>query len=214
MPTGYTADIVDGKPVTFQEFAMRCARAFIPEPELRELRDSPLNTPIPKESRPSTYYTDSIKREEAELARLRAMTPDQQTEFGKREILADAARRWRATSIAHYRDMQARDGGKRKRLQSMLEKARAWTPPTKDHQGLKDFMVRQIVETINFDCGGEYEEDILRLESKPALAFWTDAVEGAARSLEYLKKHQSEDIQRAAERTKWVKDLRASLEVK
>ena len=36
MPTGYTADIVDGKPVTFQEFAMRCARAFAPEPELRD----------------------------------------------------------------------------------------------------------------------------------------------------------------------------------
>jgi len=36
MPTGYTADLNDGKQVTFQEFTMKCARAF---GALIEMRD-------------------------------------------------------------------------------------------------------------------------------------------------------------------------------
>ena len=43
MPTGYTADIQDGKITTLREYALSCARAF---GALIMMRDDPHDAPI------------------------------------------------------------------------------------------------------------------------------------------------------------------------
>ena len=72
MPTGYTAAIKDG--ISFNEYALSCARAF---GALIMMRDEPADAPIPDEFKPSDYHFKKIEEAKAELARLRAMSPDE-----------------------------------------------------------------------------------------------------------------------------------------
>ena len=64
MPSYYTADICNEKDISFQEFALKCARAF---GAFVHMRDEPLNTTL---SRPtlSDYHTNEIKNIENEFA--------------------------------------------------------------------------------------------------------------------------------------------------
>ena len=57
MPTGYTSDIYDGKDISFREYALKCARNF---GAYVEMRDSSLDTEMPTEFEPSTYYRDKL----------------------------------------------------------------------------------------------------------------------------------------------------------
>ena len=38
------------------------------------------------------------------------------------------------------------------RLNDMLTQVRAWTPPTTDHAGLKDFMIQQLTVSMPGEC--------------------------------------------------------------
>jgi hypothetical protein len=69
MPTGYTAAIKDG--ISFQQFAMACARAF---GALVMMRDEPSSAPIP-DFQPSNFHVEHLELARAELARLQALTP-------------------------------------------------------------------------------------------------------------------------------------------
>ncbi|VTR91619.1 unnamed protein product [Gemmata massiliana] len=46
----------------------------------------------------------------------------------------------------------------------MLEHVRAWEPPSTDHENLKQFMIDQLRESIDFDCRGEYREPLPALD--------------------------------------------------
>jgi hypothetical protein len=193
MPTGYTADIADG--ITFQKFAMNCARAF---GALIALRDEPAGAEIP-EFKPSAYYDTSLAEARERLTRLLALTPDEAEDEALRAHLnAEEAR------AKYAREKEAL----RLKYEAMLADVEAWRPPTPDHQGLKNFMREQITESIRFDCGESAREGA----TKQAGAEWlAAAIADAERSVAYHAKSRDEEHARVAERNAWVRALRASL---
>src|ERR1022692_3329241 len=131
MPTGYTADVVDGKVTEFRDFALCCARAFS---ALIMMRDEPSSTPIPAEIAPDTsYYDGRIVEAEAALAILDSMTEAQ---------ASAAAQAAHEKAVAYRTKYLAGKGAAVARINSMLEKVRAWKNPH-DHERMKSFMIDQ-----------------------------------------------------------------------
>jgi len=199
MPTGYTSKIESG--ITFEAFAMDCARAF---GALIELRDD-MTAPIPDAFAPSSYHADAAKRAAAELKALDSMTPAQaqkKAEKAHREAV-ESNERTLATAAALLAKYDA-----------MLAQVRAWKPPTKDHQGLKDFMVQQITDSIKFDCDRKWarDEQAKLAKTTPSGGRWlAKERERLTHDIAYHNEHHAADVQRANERTQWVRELRVSL---
>lgn len=196
MPTGYTSDLYEGKKaVTFAEFASRCARAF---GALIELRDESLSAPIPDEFKPASYHGESLVREQAALAAAEAMT-GAECERAAQEEYASLTKK----AGEHAAEIVAR----RSRYAEMLQKVVAWTPPSPDHLELKNFMISQLKDSIDHDCSYLWPLPVY----KTGAAWKTERLEGLRKSIAYDKEHHEKDVERARERTEWVKALKESL---
>jgi hypothetical protein len=195
MPTGYTAKLMEsGQP--FEEFAMSCARAF---GALIMMRDDAMDAPIP-EFEPSPYYEKSLTQHRAELARLIMMSEDERLAYGHAS---------HAESIASAQEYLEKDIAENERLDAMRKQVLAWTPPTSEHQGLKDFMLEQI--KISANALRYHYEAIAQAKSKTPLQYWTDAVAVESRGVEYATAELAKEIERTRGRNLWVKQLRESL---
>ena len=195
MPTGYTADLNDGRQVTFQEFTMQCARAF---GALVEMRDEPSDAPIPDEFRPSNYYLDAIETAKKRLAEIEKWS-NARTEREAKKTFDDAVR-----SSEEYGEKNEKTG---RAYIAMLKQVGKWVPPTKDHEGLKSFMIDQLAESVEFDC--------LHTPTMPqrlsGKQYRTQLVKSAHRDIAYHTKEHAKEVQRARERSEWVRALRHSL---
>lgn len=193
MPTGYTAAIADG--ITFDKFVLSCARAF---GALIMMRDDPADAPIPERFEPSPTYAQWLKDAEARLAELDAMTP------------AEAERNAAAAFQKATEDNETRAAERqalRVKYEAMLAQVKAWKAPTADHEGLKDFMIKQITESIDWDCR-DYSTSPVRLTGSAWIA---QELQSAHESIERYRKHVADEIQRTNGRNEWVRALRESL---
>jgi len=196
MPTGYTEKLMKSGQ-TFPEFIMGCARAF---GALIEMRDSPNDAPIPDKFEPSDYNAKRLIESREELAKFKAMSGEERAAFGETAKAEDVARKQGYLEKAIVEN---------NRLEDMAAQVRAWTPPTKDHQGLKDFMLQQIDVSKN---GVDYlEESLAEAQAKPASAYYVEAVSSAARGIKYHTEENAKEIERVNGRTEWVQQLRASI---
>lgn len=195
MPTGYTCKVQSGDITEFKDFAMECARAF---GALVHMRDNPQDAEIPEVIEPSTFYAKELDKATADLAALEAM--DDET---IRERAADA----NVKAEKYYHDEVARRHAERARYYAMLDKVRAWTPPTPDHEDLKRFMTEQLCTSIDFDC--KYVPD--RPVPKSPTEWLNKQREELKRSIERYTEENNKEIARAAERTAWIKALREAL---
>ena len=196
MSTGYTADIAKG--ISFPEFAMRCARAF---GALVLMRDDSMDEPIPDEFKPSTFYNEELEKATKRLLELENMTPVEAFIQSNQEYERESSRR--TAKLEEERILLDK-------YNAMLEQVRAWTPPTPDHQGLKDFMIQQIKSSIDFDSTAGY------YKNNPALLLsgedWLKKEKGRVQQdIEYHRKALQEEIERTNGRNQWIKDLRDSL---
>ena len=195
MPTGYTAAIADG--VTFEQFALNCARAF---GALIDMRDEPSDAPIPERFEPSNYHEKKIAEINDELVRLKEMSQD--------EAKMVAHQEWRAAE-QHRLERLEESRALRAKYEAMLAKVEAWMPPTDEHWRLHEFMIEQIMSSINFDCNEDYY-------SKPTVKLsgvqWRkDRRLMLSKSLDYHHQQHADEVRRAEERTNWVSSLRKSL---
>ena len=197
MPTGYTAKLVD-EGQEFPDFVMTCARAF---GALIELRDEPLDAEIPESFEPSSYNDRRI--EEAQQALAEATTLSD----ADIELLADADHR---RAVARYTEVVARAVTVGARVRAMIAQVEAWTPPTDEHQGLRDFMLQQLNETLKFDASTSYLNEPVKLSVEEYRAA---AIARANRDITYHREQAAAEAERAAARTEWVKVLRESLAV-
>ena len=139
MPTGYTSAIYDGKPTSFRDFALLCARGM---DALITMRDDPPDAPIPDSFEPSNSHAEKEQNALARVTALVRMT-DEETQRSAREEYLENLARWESSSheakeiVGRYNDM--------------LRQVRQWTPPTADHAGLKEMMVEQIESSIKHD---------------------------------------------------------------
>ena len=198
MPTGYTAAIGEG--ITFKNFIMQCARAF---GACIEMRDDPADKPIPDEFKPSDYSERQLAEANNRVAKLKAMTDAECAKEAKSEY---------EKSVKHHRDGIAKDAALKSKYEAMLAEVEAWTPPSNDHVGLKTFMRDQITESIRFDCGGNYHQDALKQLRVMTGKEWRQSeIAKALKDISYHSKAQSEENERAASRTQWVRQLRESI---
>jgi len=195
MPTGYTADIKDG--ISFEQFVMNCARAF---GALMDMRDLPASAPIPERFEPSSYHMDKLADARRQLAHYEGMSAEDVLEV----------------SAAEY---QEEEQHRKQRLQEnkktlegylgMLDQVRLWVVPTEEHAGLKEFMIKQLEESIRWDDSTEY------LSTPTPKILGTEWLEGkkskALSDIAYHKKHYEAEVKRTEQRNAWISALRASL---
>lgn len=195
MPTGYTAAIKDG--ITFEKFALDCARAF---GACVSMREEPSDAAIPDVFEPSDYHLKKMAAAQERLSMLEQMTEAAANRSAHKEW--DEAETRRAMAIAEK-------GALRAKYEAMLKKATEWVPPTPDHKGLSDFMIEQIKSSLDWDCDTSYyDKPTPRLSGA---AWLTQAKEKEARDIEYHRKNYAEEVDRCASRTEWVRALRAAL---
>ena len=192
MPSGYTENIYYGKEVTFKDFALGCARAF---GACIMQRDDPVDEK-PKIMPEESYHTEELKK----LKKFKKPTKAQFDSYVK-ETIADCEK-----SIKEKNELK-------KRYSDILEKAKNWQPPTKEHERLKAFMIEQLTDSKNFDCGGldYYEHEIKVVSAMTYKDYVTKKLIEHNRSIERHKEYEARDINNIKQRNKWIKDLYDSL---
>lgn len=194
MATGYTHPVVDGSVTDFPQFALQCARAF---GALIMMRDAPMDAEIPDEFKPSDYSAKRLVAAKERLSALEALTPA--------EVEKKAAESYAALLKAHL-DYRARMKLENDRLDAMLKHVKSWRPPTSEHKGLKEFMIEQLTSSKHDMEWGS--EDPVKQSAKDWLA---TEMAAAKRDVAYHTNEDKEERERAAGRTEWVRELRASL---
>jgi hypothetical protein len=195
MATGYTACIQD-RDVTFGEFVWRCARAF---GALLPMREEPMDAEIPEKFAASDYYEKEIARLKTELAKLEGM-PDHGV------LQEEAADRVEAEqSQQKSRERKART---KQRYETMLEKVRAWKPPTPEHEGLRSFMINQIEESIRWDCS-DWNPEPPKVRSVPT--YRAEQIASLKQDLVRAQKNYDEELERTRLHNEWIAALRASV---
>jgi hypothetical protein len=191
MPTGYTTDIYNGKEVTFKDFALNCARAF---GACVMQRDDPAGEK-PKIQPEESYHTKALKK----LSTFKKPSKKQFETFIKR-------------SIADNKEIINKNKALEKAYSEMIEKAAKWTPPTTEHEALKDFMIKQLVESKQWDCGLDHYEN--QLVSLSAMTY-NDYIEKKRKeytfNCKYHEEHLIKEIDLIKQRNKWIEDLYNSL---
>jgi hypothetical protein len=195
MPTGYTADLVEGKKdISFESFAMSCARNF---GALISMREDPMDAKVPEEFKPSPYYADRIKELRKELAHLNGMTPEERLEYGRKRQLQNQDHDKQSI-------LKAQEIGTG--LGQMLNAVKSWKPPTPDHFGLKNFMVEQLESTIKYDT----EPYLIFRPDKSVESYHLEAVAECSSSLSRAIEENVKEVECCRQRTEWVKSLRES----
>lgn len=194
MPTGYTADVENGKITELEPFVMRCARAF---GALIHMRDDSLDTDI-VEATPSDYHVKSLNEARTRLAVLETMPSD----------VAEAEASKAYDDTVKERDRyQARVDRENARYDAMLAKVREWTPPTSEHVKLKEFMVQQLT-----DSKSKFYDDLYQPKRLSGAAWTKQAIATAKKDIAYHEKELAEDIARCNGRNEWLRQLRDSLQ--
>ena len=194
MPTGYTAAIKDG--ITFQQYAMTCARAF---GALIEMRDDPMDAPIPDEFKSSDYHSKALATAKDKLASLKVLT--------KEAARIEADREFQESLNSYNRRLREK-ADLRSKYQSMLAEVEAWQAPTPDHAAYKAFMAEQITQSIEWDCSTKYDTPP---ECKSTDGWLSIAIAEAERSIAYHTDEHAKEVARAASRSAWVQALKKSL---
>jgi len=196
MPTGYTAELME-KGMDFKSFVLRCSRAF---GALIMMRDAPMDAPVPKKFAPSDYHLKALTEAQKKHEMLSVMTYDEQIAFGQTE---------KDEVVKRAYERRGRDKIQNERLSEMQSQVMAWNPPTADHEGLKNFMLDQIKTSMN-DLGN-IEKKIEAAEIKSPMAFYIASVSSALWDIKYHTEENRTEIERAASRTEWVRDLYKSI---
>ena len=198
MPTGYTEKIYNGDKVTLKDYLLLCARQF---GACIMMRDEPMSTPIPESFEPDDYHLKEIERIEKELKELND-NPKTHKEWEKEYQGAYAK------AINEYREREYRKSRLKLRYENMIIAVSNWEPPTKDHTNLKEFALKQLKDSLDFDTSS-YPFEF------PGKKEWIAAKKSGRNLLESLAYHKesyAKEIEACKGRTKWIKDLRDSLE--
>ncbi len=194
MATGYTAEF-EKRDLSFSEFVWRCARAMGAFFHMREngLGDK-LTLPVL-----DTYHRDALRQAEKDLEAFKKLTKSQlkkmmETEQQDAKKYADA----RLEKTHLLKDRYSR----------MLAQVKAWTPPSVEHHGLKDFMIEQLESSIKHDC---YEDSFCR-EMKETFQQWQQSkMDAEIYSVEYHAREWEKDQETHKKLVAWIKALQTDV---
>lgn len=189
MPTGYTADLYDGKDVPFREFVLRCARAMSP---FMMQRDNDANEPPKKlEFDEYSYAARELPKDQARLDEFLKMDRASRKEL------------WQAyveRVIVDNESSARQKAALRQRYEAMLAKVYGWeVDPVLDK--FKEFMIEQLKSSIDFDCNVYHHEPMTFEE-------WERNEERILRR--YVQIH-TEDIEKDRERVRFQNEYTEKL---
>lgn len=199
MPTGYTANIEND--ITFEEYALHCARAFGACMHQRDSSQSenPKLVPI------SSYHVDKLIELDAELGSIKTMNREQREAYGeelKNECISSLQTQFNEAVLL------------RNKYEAMLVKVNAWSPPTSDHIELKQFMINQINESMQYDCRTDYYIDVITKKSElNPTEFVDNKISELSRSIEYHVNESQNEQARTYKSNKWITELYDSLNI-
>ena len=201
MPTGYTAGILDGTTKDFNQFAKHCSRAYI-----MHLRDEPMDSEY-KKREVSDYHIKEIEKAKAELKQADSLS-DEELIIQEKNRLIDSKK--------YHLDREEKIKNDKIKLESFLEKAKSYIPPTEKHQGIADFMIEQLEKTIEFDCNSNYHIDELKtidskIEKVNADDIRSEMKVKATKDIAYHTKEHEADVKRCREHNQWYEDFIKSL---
>lgn len=197
MPTGYTEGVCTGRISSFYDYAMGCARAF---GALIMMKEEPSGTPIPDRFEPSDYHQKKIAETEKELAEVLALSYE---ECEKRAIDEYSA------AIGSQNNRLEENDRKLARYNAMLSEAKKYTPPTAEHEGFAEFLVKQIEDSIKWDDISDYIEEPVLLSREE----WKDEkIKVLHHELDYHRRMHDEEVQMTEGRNEWIRNLKESLE--
>jgi hypothetical protein len=193
MATGYTAPIHDGEDITFEQFVLRCARAF---GAAIHQRDESMDVEI-REMEMDSWYTESAEKARAVMDETLARAPEEwQSAFDEEVLRAE-----------EYNERIKRNNSElTARYEAMIAQVEAWTPPTREHYELKEFMLKQLHESLDFDVSTyrqkppESVDSFREAEIARVTRSYANAVEALAKEQERVRSQNA-----------WVRALRDSL---
>ena len=200
MPTGYTAPIYEGdENFSFEKFALRCARNFV---AFYGMRDEPLDAEFDLDSlfEPSEHHKKALEKAECQYREFLKCPPTEES-LGKEY---DALIKLREKE---YAEREWKISVMRARYKEMIRKAEAWTPPTSEHEGLKEFMLQQLKKSLEYDCSPynpicESREEYIKARITPDYFLM---------EIEHYKREWDKEVERCESRKKWVMQLIDSL---
>jgi len=198
MPTGYTSKIYEGEQVSGKEFIMTCARAF---GALIEMRDEPLDAKIPEELKIDTHHNKALEKSKQELDKYRNMSIEEA------QKLVDESYKKTVEDNKKYYDEKLE---LRNRYEKVLAEVEAWELPSQDHQNLKDYAIRQLEESILFDCG-HIEDYAKEVRKETPEEYIQKQIDSCLWNIEYHQKEWENEVKRTNERNLWIKQLRESI---
>lgn len=201
MPSGLTSKIYEGKDITFKEFALLCAKQF---GALIHMKDEPLYAPIRKRE-PSTYWLEQLEKAKKDLADFLTNPPTEDSLAKEYEKKVERMRKEDAETNKNRQELKAR-------YEAMLKKVQDWNPPTSEHENLKSFMIKQLNESIDFDCRAYSQFD--RFITKEAYIKDNLSSMHLEERVEYCQEQWDKEIERCNNANKWIEELVNSLEEK
>jgi hypothetical protein len=200
MPTGYTHALTE-RDLSFQEYALTCARAF---GAFVHMRDEPLGAPL----RPDTvtsYYDDKLTEAKADLDKFQHMSLEDARVLYNAER---AERRTRAEQrIEEMKVIEAR-------YRALKEKIDAWAPPTPEHQSLKRFMLEQLMVSASDYDSSYYAEDAAlapTVTDAEASEWVQEKIRAAIKQIGYCSDQRRKEQERVDQRNEWARQLQESL---
>ena len=183
-----------GEDITFREFALSCARQFTP---LAHQREDDLHAPIrPREV--SSWYLERLAEAELELGIARERDLDEWAKIQEKD---------RQETIAKIREAIERNAERRVRYETMLAEVRGWSPPTEEHHSLKEYMIKQILDSIRSDCS--YEPKIPPM--KDVSVYADEQLDSLQEEVIYYRNAVREQKRLAEEANRWIDALNESL---
>jgi len=188
--TGYTAVLQEGD-VSLKQFVLTCARAFGP---CIEQRDE--NSDVP----PRKVELD-VSYEQSEIERLK-----------NEEYTLTDFEEYVAKQREYYVTTKNKKKVIKKKYQEMLTQVKNWSPPTESHTPLKNFMISQIEDSIEFDCKMKYYDDEQRRLGELTFGEWQSTmIECRDKALRNMNISIEEKTRNVKFQNEWIDKLYASL---
>lgn len=180
------------------QFVKTCARAF---GAMINMRDDPLDAPFPSKVEPSSYHQEATKKAEERLAEMLKMNKSQARDWGQKE---------KESSLDYLQTERLKRDAEADKVRAMIVKVEGWSPPSKDHEPLKRFMLEQLKQSLP-SIPDYYDDEIKRLTDSSTLSLYNDKVASLKKSIEYHKREYQKDLANAAMATEWIRAIVESL---
>jgi len=196
MPTGYTAKLMD-EGQTFEEFIMQCTRGM---GVCVTMRYDSWDTPIPERFEPSDYHPKRLEEARQLHTKLTTMSRPEKIAFGETE---------KAQEIQYYQNHLREYEEQNVRLEAMRIAVAEWTPPTWEHEGLKEFMLDQL--KISYNDPSYIHDSLVKARAKAPMQYWLEALEKAQHDIDYHTEEWQKEQKRTEDRNRYLRKLRESL---